>query len=826
MSKPQMRPALPLAVMQSLPERAAEALALGRFREAIDLFKQLLRQERRAEWKAGLDDAYCGRARDLAAKQMFKEAAMLLENTRSPDGALRDPLLYAACVIREGQQGKAAAQLLQDVCGPTLPANDRPAAEALLAALLTVVALPAATAEPPERLRWREGAAAARQAITAWVEGVSAEEMEKLLSRISLRSAFRPVRLLLKALLAGPDAAEKSRPMLETIGGESPFFPWREAVEAALGAGLTADGWNRLTPLQQAFVAETAGMPATAVEAVTRLSEAAAHGPAVLFNALQKRAGDRQQDADPADLRSACLNLLPQIPDRMRSFEKQFGPLSPLERARAEALAAEAQGDLAQAEAAWLRAAHAIAEAGAGRIADLSRAIIFRHLAELAAHDGAIRGDGDTDPVSFYLARAELADPGHVQTVLARIARFRNTSCHQDWHRLADEAAQRFPQDSQVLLQATQSAVARQAYKKAAGYARRLLAIDPINPGLRHQMVELQVAQARKQVRAKRPDLAARALEEAAQWERPEAPSALLRLFRGLVAFQEGNRALGELLVRQAVDLAGGGVGGWFRAMLETLLTKTTGAHAGWLRQELARARQSPPAKDAVQAVAAALVTPEAIDGMRAVASLLDGMRAWLVAAADLEWSLPEFQALEDKLLRHEQFAVLQAFARAGLKREPGNRIWRFHAILARTCNEYRRMTIEEEDELEVIGQAAAESGDAHMLTRLRRYMAVTETMQGGMEPDLDDVSALLDSEALLQQLLQTLGPMPKQVAQDLRAQVAQVGREATVEFMAAGLANAPDGPMLTQSLARRLAEVMLTAALERSAPPGRKRRS
>ncbi len=155
MAKPQRRTMLPPTSMANLPTHAAEALEQGRFREAIGLFKQLVRQEPRQDWKTALGDAYCGRARALAAKQMFKEAAMVLENTRTADGTLREPMLYATCLIRDGQQPKAATQLLHSVCSAALPGNDRPALEALLAALLTANPLPPAAIcpEPPERAR-------------------------------------------------------------------------------------------------------------------------------------------------------------------------------------------------------------------------------------------------------------------------------------------------------------------------------------------------------------------------------------------------------------------------------------------------------------------------------------------------------------------------------------------------------------------------------------------------------------------------------------------------------------------------------------------------
>jgi len=161
--------------MATLPVRAAEALQQERFKEAVELFKQLVRQDPRPEWREALADAYGGRARALAGKGMFKEAVMVLENTLTPAGLLREPYLCVTCLIREGQQPKAVAYLLHCVASSAVPAGHQAAFEGLTAALLvTVPLLPApARPEPPEAARWRELAGASREALAAWVEGVS-----------------------------------------------------------------------------------------------------------------------------------------------------------------------------------------------------------------------------------------------------------------------------------------------------------------------------------------------------------------------------------------------------------------------------------------------------------------------------------------------------------------------------------------------------------------------------------------------------------------------------------------------------------------------------
>ncbi len=799
--------------MATLPARAAEALRQERFKDAVELFKQLVRQDPRPDWTEGLADAYAGRARALAAKGMFKEAAMVLENTLTPAGTVREPRLYATCLIREGQQPKAAASLLHCAARGALPAGEQGAAlQELAAALLVAVPLPPAPARPdlPEAARWRELAAASRAALAAWSEGASVEEVERHLSRISLRSAFRPIRLLLKSLAALPPDPERTRRMLETIGPGSPFHPFRQAVEAAVhaGPGLDADAWRRLTPAQQAFAAETGGLPAAAVQSLDRLSRAARGGPATLFDWLLKQA-----DLPQAEVKSACLNLLPQLLDRVAQFEKSFGPLPPLQRHRVQALAAEGRGDWRSAERSWSQAAR-LAGAADDRTSRLSAGVIYRHLAHLAAmHPEIEGGDDESDAGIFYLERSGEVDPDHVPTVLQRMAHYRQEGRDKDWHRLADEAVQRFPDDRQILLQATQSAVARRAYKKAAGLARRLLQIDPINPGVRRQMIELQLAHARKQMRAKRPDLAAKELSQAAEWDRPDAPDGLLRIARGLVALQDGKTGQADAWLREGVALAGGGVGGWFRAALEAELMRCAD-DAPWLRDELAGACRTPLTKEPVLAVASALGQVEAGETRRVASGLLPDLRAWLLQGAGIAWSPAEFQVLADMFVRGDAYEVLEAYARAARRREPANPDWRFHEIVGRTRGRGQAMSAAEAEELDDMAEAASERRDFHAVTRIARFLGMDDLPRSSRTAGMaDDLEGDIDDAQLLELLQMMLKDMPKGAADTLRGRVGEVGRTAAVEEMMYGLRASELGAVLSEPMLRQLCEEMVARA-------------
>jgi cellulose synthase operon protein C len=817
--RPNGRGLAPFTPIGALATRGAEALQQERFKEAAEVFKQMIRQDPRPEWKQSLADAYRGRARVLVAKKMFKEATMVLENTLAPDGTLRDPVFYLRCLIRDGQHQKAAAHALQYIgADSTLSAGERPVLEELTAALLVAVPMRVdlVRTSPAERARWLQLAASSREALAAWIAGATAEAMEPLLNRISLRSAFRPVRLLLKSLATPPQDAERSRRLLDAIPPGSPFFAFREAVEAAvLGERvLDADGWHRLTPAQQAFVAETRRLPAAASQFLARSGEAARNGPATLFAFLLK-----QPDLPQADVRSACLNLLPQIPDRLPQFERSFGPLPDLERHRIQALAAEARGDWGKAERSWQAAVAAIVDGDDARQARLSRGVIFRHLADLAAKHREIEGDGDAlfdNPVISYLEHSCRADPDYVPAVLELIGYYRADSRLKDWHRLADEAVQRFPDNSAVLLQATESAMARKAYKKAAGFARSLLKIDPINPGVRRQMIELQVAHARKQVRAARLDLAAKELATAAEWERSEAPNALLRIARGLVALQSGAKEQAETWLREGVALVGGGVAGWFRAVLEAELMKFTGGDALLLRRELAHARETPPTSEAILAIVSALGQPEAGENKRALAGLLLGMRVWLLQGAIIDWPPVEFQALAETLARFDAFDLLQEYARAARRRDPGNPAWRFHEIVARTKGNADRLSMSETDDLIQMADAAVARSDFHTATRIGRFLNGDGGAPSGRRRKAAPMDSL-DDAAMLELVAAMLADMPKGSVDGVRAIVADFGREAAVAQLVEQFRASPLPPGMPEPLLRVLCEAMVTKATDGS---------
>ena len=803
-----------------LAERGTQALRQSRFKEATDLFKQLIRQDPRPEWTQRLGDAYAGRARALAEKSMFKEAAIVLENTLSSDGMVREPLLYLTCLIRQGQHQKARRVALDSVA--RLPVAEA-AQLAEIAAVLSL-AVPAPTgvpqAGPPD------GAAlAAQAALHAWLQNSPAEEVDRLLSRIPLRSPFGPVRLILKGLITPPDAAGKARGLLAMIPASSGFATTRDAAEAALAEDQAAllDRWTRLRPAQQQFVGETRGLPQGTTALLNQILDAERRGPAALFSLLTRRGLPLPAD----ELRTACLNLLPAIPDRLSQFEQQFGPVSTLERNRILALAAEASEDWYRAWRYW-DAAVATLSTETTPEARLAQAVVLRHLADLArTHQDLcdnVEKPGE-DAVATYLERSIEADPDYLPATLTLLDRYRTADSPKDWHRAADAAAERFPGNTTVLLHAVDAAVARSAYKKAVGFARRLLTVDPINLPVRQRMIDLQLAHARKQMRSGRTDLANKALAEAAEWERPDTPNAALRIGRALVTMTADQANATQDALRAAVQEAGGGTVGWFRAVLEASLMGWPEKRLQPLGRELDTAQQGEPTRETILALVSLLGQKEIRDGRRAIAPALRRIDPFLAKGSRIAWLPAEFQTIAELLAHLHEFPTLHRYAQAALRRDADNQAAQFYQILARAEGKRDHLSEVQESELFNMLEETGKRQDFHLFNRVQRLLFGPGMTRARRGKPMDEPPMEALDEADMAELLAALADgMPGLPAKEVRSMLNEFGRDMAIDMLAATVASSPMADVFSEEQVTQLCAALIDQALQARPQKARRR--
>jgi tetratricopeptide (TPR) repeat protein len=808
--------------MSPLAAKASETMRLGDFKEAIELLKRLVKQDPQPRWRDMLGDAYAGRARSLFAKGMFEQAETALNKTAAADGTVREPLLYVQCLAKRGQLGKAFQHAVKYIGTDQIPAaSAAPMAELTAALWLAAPARVDAPADQSSALgQWVQAAAAAQQGLSAWIEGKPAHEIEPLLSRIPMRSGFRPLRLVLKSLLTAPTDPARARQLLDGIAHQSPFACWRDAVAAALPADAQVPAASAAPPsrAQCLFAAEVKGVPAGGSQLLAEFAKAERSGAAALISFLTSHAA-----ALPAsETKSACFNLLPKAPERLRQVESTFGSLAEFDRARILALAAEAASDWERAEQQWCAAAK-VTERSADPESRLIAGVIYRHVAGIAEIHPEIVTEGISASID-YLEQSLRADPDHLAAVLKLIGLYRSEGQDKDWHRWAEDAAQRFPHQSAVLLQAMDSAIARKAYKKAVGFARRILALDPINPAVRQRMIELQITHARRQARSKRADLAWKELADAAEWERPDAPSGRLCINQGLVAWELGNAADAEARLRRGVELFGGGVAGWFCASVEHARMKGGAASGAVLREELVRAQKAAvPSKEEICSVALAMSDGEITEARKEIAALVFRTRGWLLQGASLAWSAAEMQPVCEMLRLAGAYDLLADYARLALLRTPDDAIWKLYRVMARVKGDAARLSVREEDELIDLVEDAEARKDFHTANRIERFLdAVPDFPKGAAlhgarrGPSAKRIGSVdnIDDDFISQLLEVSLEETPPEVVERL---IAKLGRERAIAAVLERLRRTPIGEFFPVEKVRKVAEEMVNSLCGKS---------
>jgi tetratricopeptide (TPR) repeat protein len=167
-----------------------------------------------------------------------------------------------------------------------------------------------------------------------------------------------------------------------------------------------------------------------------------------------------------------------------------------------------------------------------------------------------------TQLVARQLEQSLEYDPDDRDTYLRLIDYYRRGRRLKDVRRLLAQASDQWPKDMQMLQAALTTALDSGAFKKAAGIARQMLEIDPINTAVRERLVDAHLSHAHKQLKKVRPDLAHKEISNAKDWARGEPDAGAYRSDRRADHAQQRRRGGRGLRCNERVTEIGGGLAG------------------------------------------------------------------------------------------------------------------------------------------------------------------------------------------------------------------------------------------------------------------------
>jgi hypothetical protein len=410
--------------------------------------------------------------------------------------------------------------------------------------------------------------------------------------------------------------------------------------------------------------------------------------------------------------------------------------------------------------------------------------------------------DSDQSYAAEQLERSLQWDPEHRDTYLRLIGWYRRGDRLKDARRVLAAAQARWPSDMGVLEAALETALAGDAFKKAAGIARQMLDIDPINSGARRRLVDAHIAHAAKQIGKRRSDLAAKELQQALQWtqrgagletlrERLELMHALVNV--NMVGVDAGRKRVHELLTQ----LGPGPVARLELALAAELLRIDLPKLAQLL--DLPKVKLSDPAE--LKLVLARL-RGFVEQRKRYTLMLVDWIKALLQGAPWKALDADELELTCETLRRMRLSVTRREAANAALKRWAGTPVFVFHALESKYA-ESDVPAAADHLKLEQALERAERDGDTRTASRLLSlrdslwpfsgfpppgfdlldnapYDEPFASPEDELDPDVDDlVDDLLDSlERLpLRKALEASG-LPKPVRKQLLKLAGEEGEE------------------------------------------------
>lgn len=548
------KPSSKLTVAQ-LENQASQHLANHRYKDALQSYKQLLKLAPCDKWQQALELCYRERALELSNKGMHKEALVLWENLvkQSRQCFTEDtPLLlnFIACLTQVGRYEKAAS-LYQDN-EKTLHATS--SGKLISSHFAAQLLLDNKECEKifAETTPIRQHCILAKEALEHYSVNNN-EAAENTLKQIPFRSSYRDFSQIIKALMIAEQDIEKAKQLLQRIPAESAFTHFAShLLPITFDNKVLLESLPNTPKSSQAVISELTGLP-NDIHKVLPKFKRAQENPKSLFNLLLSPLSFISDDIR----QQACFSLLSKYPAGHRLYNKHFGPLSSFEINRLIALHREEHNEPEKAYEHWVKCTCTLDETS---LSPLEKAALYRHIANIYAksngHVGFFMDEEDIITEPYGLQYALQYDPDDKTTYIELIKGSEEAGIQKAYQLWVERAVKHFPKDRNILTIAIKAAQKKKAFKKAAGFAKKLLKQDPTNIEAKQSLVDSHLAHARKLLIKRDVDRALKEINTAAPIEPTNGRQCLLETLFALAAYQKKEILEAKQRISQAERLA------------------------------------------------------------------------------------------------------------------------------------------------------------------------------------------------------------------------------------------------------------------------------
>ncbi len=762
--------------VETLQTKAADLLAKGRHREAIEAYKQLLKKEQRDEWQAALAKAYLLRAQALANKDMYKEAAVLWENranlctdfetkvfpqTTLTSKALLDQYIY--WLIRAGRHIKAA-RLLTDHA-EHLPDKVTWQLWSLMGALLLAGETQDLTDVLPDDAILLKHYAIIEAALEAYYRGYHAITEEHL-KQIPFRSPYRDFRPILKALLIFHSDPNVAHQLLKKVPTDSPYSNFAKLIQlAGEDKESLLEGLSKRDRYEQAFIAQLKGWDKGRMKVISMLQTAAKRES---NKALMEVVVTHHQTFGESYSRKFCMALLPCYPAGIKIYERTYGLLSAFEKNRVAALNYERKGQSSYtAERNWRFCVENLKKHAQEENTALKIALILRHIVELTEKRGETF---DNFKIPNDLAESLAYDPDDKSSYLKLTQWYQHQNDQKNYQKWIDAAVKQFPKDGEILFLAMEAATRKKAFKKAVGFAKKLLKVDPINVKARQIAQFSHISHARKLIKSGKYSNARLELEQAAHFEKSSQRSGIVQINQGLLELQaEGfvkpktrtRRTQGQTrllespqseakqktikLLKEGVQLAGGVLLGQFKVIVESKSQALNPADILPLIFPQNKRTPSPTRKELLEWIN--LINVYTKEGVTFLKEAVHQVKEPLQKALKLDFSQEEMLSLCQCLKNVKHYMLLKQFADNAIKRWAKHPAFFYYQIYAKVRGNIYQLSIPDAERLKDAVENAEKQGDKRTSTMIISFLNQIERPPffNFFDGDLNEIEDLED---------------------------------------------------------------------------------